>query len=377
MATAGSVLIHAVGDVAPRRIEAGKPPGSLFDAVAAKIREADISVCQLERTLSSRGSAEGRDADTDGRAWHSRNHPENVESLVHAGFHLATFASNHCCDWGPDALLDTIDLLHARGIEVVGAGKDIKEAHKPAVFERNGTRIVFLDYNCVLPKDYEAREGKPGCAGIHVSTYYEPEEYQPGTPPRIITIPLEEDVVALEEDIRQAKGKADVVVMSVHWGVHRIPAVLADYEFTIGHRAIDAGVDLILGTHTHVLKGVEVYKDKVIFHNLGNFAFDYEPPDWQPPEGAVKAVRRERQAKYGYAMKIEKRYSIMVRCVVRDKQLWRVSFLPALINDNSEPRFLKPDEPVFDDVVQYLNKLSRDLGSEFRVEGDEVVVLPV
>ena len=371
-----SVLIHAVGDVAPRRIEAGKPPESLFDAVAAKIREADIAVCQLERTLSTRGFVGDRDAHADGRAWQSRNHPDNVKSLVHAGFHLATFGSNHCFDWGPDALLDTIGVLRANGIEVIGAGRDSEEARKPAIFTFRGTTIAFLDYNCILPDDYEAREGKPGCAGIRISTHYEPQEYQPGMPPRIITTPLEEDVVTVESDIRQARTKADVVVISVHWGVHRIPGLLADYEFSLGHRAIDAGADLIIGTHTHLLKGVEVYKGKVIFHNLGNFGFDYEPPESKPPEGAVKALRREQQPRYGYSMKVEKQYSMMMRCLIENKRIDRVSFLPALINEKSEPRFLKADERQFQDIVQYLTNWSSGLGSEFRTEGDEVVVVP-
>jgi poly-gamma-glutamate synthesis protein (capsule biosynthesis protein) len=104
-----------------------------------------------------------------------------------------------------------------------------------------------------------------------VSTYYEAQEYQAGTPPKVITVPREEDVTAMEDDIRRAKATSDVVVMSIHWGIHHVPGMLADYQFTVGHRAIDAGADLILGTHAHLIKGIEIYKGKAIFFSMGNF----------------------------------------------------------------------------------------------------------
>ena len=94
--------------------------------------------------------------------------------------------------------------------------------------------MAFLDYNSVLPEEWEAREDKPGCAPIKIATYYEQQEFEPGTPPMVITIPREEHVVAMEKDIRRAKEQADVVVVSFHWGIHFIAGALADYQFTVG-----------------------------------------------------------------------------------------------------------------------------------------------
>ena len=76
------------------------------------------------------------------------------------------------------------------------------------------------------------------------------------------------------EDIKQVRSVADVVIVSMHWGIHFMPAKLATYQKEVGHAAIDAGADLIIGTHPHILKGIEVYKGKVIFYSLGNFAMD-------------------------------------------------------------------------------------------------------
>src|SRR4029077_1747870 len=137
--------------------------------------------------------------------------------------------------------------------------------------------IAFLAYCSVLREGDEARQGKPGIVPMRAHTYYkrggnQSEAFpQPGTPPRILTVPYEEDLQALQEDIRKAKQQADAVVMSIHWGLHHIPKAIATYQPKVAHAAIDAGADLILGHHPHCLKAVEVYKGKVCFYSIGNF----------------------------------------------------------------------------------------------------------
>ncbi|MBI2989118.1 MAG: CapA family protein [Deltaproteobacteria bacterium] len=372
---AQTVIIHAVGDTSPRRIEYGEPVESLFTMVADKIKEADIALCQLERTFSTKGALQYRAQST----WHSRVHPDNVKSLVYAGFHLVTNASNHTYDYGPESLLESIEVLRAHGIEVIGVGSNLEEARRAAILERKGTKVAFLDYNSVLPDEYEAREDKPGCAPIKVATYYEAQEYQAGTPPRVITIPREDDVLAMEEDITRAREKADVVVVSFHWGIHHIPGMLADYQFTVGHRAIDAGADIIFGTHAHLVKGIEIYKGKTIFYSLGNFA-EESPHHLPPPPGTVST---RSSPKYGYSIhepgarynkQRDKRYTLMVRCLITGKKIQKISFLPGWINDVAEPRFVAHGEPEFQEVVEYVEKWSRELGTELTVQGDEVVV---
>ena len=165
-----------------------------------------------------------------------------------AGIDIVSMASNHAMDWGPDALLDTIDLFRGMGKHVIGAGRDGEEARKPAIVERNGVKIAILAYCSVLRSGQAAGEGKVGIAPMRAHTYYAPEEFQPGTPPKIITVPYEEDVLALQEDIRKAKQQADVVIMSIHWGLRHVPKTICTYQPPVAHAAIDAGADLILGT---------------------------------------------------------------------------------------------------------------------------------
>ena len=180
-------------------------------------------------------------------------------------------------DWGREAFYQTIGVLKEEGMQVIGVGKNIDEARTPTIIEIGETKIGFLGYNTILPQDYYATKNRPGCAPMRGLTVYEPIEHdQPGTPCRIHTFPHREDLQNLLTDIRKLRSQVDVLVLSIHWGIHFVPAVLADYQRDVAHAAIDAGADIILGHHTHILKPIEVYKGKVIFYSLANFALD--PP---------------------------------------------------------------------------------------------------
>ncbi|MBI4332841.1 MAG: CapA family protein [Chloroflexi bacterium] len=369
-----TMVIHAVGDISPRRADYGEDPDSLFAAVHQKVKEADIVFGQLEKNFSNRGGFQFRDHTN----WYSRVRPENVRSLVHGGFNVVSHASNHCFDYGPDSLVDTIDVVRANNIQIIGVGRDIAEARRPAIFDRKGVRVGILAYNSVLPTEYEAREQKPGCAPLRVSTYYEPVEYQAGTPPEVVTVPMEQDVLAMEEDVRNLRKQVDVVVVSMHWGIHFIPGMLADYQPEVGHRAIDAGADLILGHHAHILKGIEVYKGKVIFYSIGSFGS--EGPRHKPPPGVftkrssdVYRKWREEPGNEHPGAK-DKHYSMVARCLINKSGIEKVSFLPVWTNERSEPEFLPATDPRSGEVFQYMDYWCRKLGATLTREGDEVVV---
>ncbi|MBI4331587.1 MAG: CapA family protein [Chloroflexi bacterium] len=371
-----TVIVHAVGDVTPRRIEYKEPLESLFAMVHQKVKQADIAVCQLEANLSTRGCLQYRNHTT----WYGRVHPDNVKSLIHGGFGVVSHASNHCFDYGPESLLETIEVLRRNNLQVIGVGKDLAEARQPAIVERKGTKVGFLAYNSVLPVEFEARDGKAGCNPIRVSTYYEAQEYQAGTPPRVITIPLEEDVRAMEKDILELRKQADVVVVVMHWGIHHIAGMLAMYQPVVGHRAIDAGADLVVGHHAHLVKGIEVYKGKAIFYSLGNFAQE-TPHHLTPPPGvharAMTGSYRKWQAEPGwerYQGPPDKRYTMMVKCVINGKAVRRVTFLPGWVNERSEPEILSASDSRFGEVAGYIDGWSKEMGTALAVEGDEVVV---
>src|SRR5918992_2803434 len=258
-----SLTIAAVGDVMIDR----EHPETSFSLVKDVIQRADISFCQLETAYSDKGSQ-----GSSGPRGAMRHDLRNYAAIPFGGFNVVSMASNHALDWGSDALIDCIARLRRDGMVAPGAGSDIEEARQAALIERDATRIAFLSYCSVAPKGYYASKGKPGVAPMRAITHYEPlEDDQPGTPCEIFTYPVSEDLEALLADIKKARQAADIVVLSLHWGIHYFRAAIAGYQPAVAHAAIDAGADLILGHHPHMLKGIEVYKAKVIFYSLGNF----------------------------------------------------------------------------------------------------------
>ncbi|MBI4333596.1 MAG: CapA family protein [Chloroflexi bacterium] len=369
------VTIHMVGGVSPRRVEYGEAPESIFAMTHERIKEADIRFCHLERNLSTRGCLQYRDHIT----WFGRHHPDNVKALVFAGFDIVSHASNNCFDYGPEALLETIDVLHANNMQVIGAGKDIAEARRPAIIAGNGIKVGFLAYCSVMGVEYEAREGKPGCAPIRVSTYYEVQDPQPGNPPRIITVPREDDVRAMEEDIHRLRNQVDVVVVSQHWGTHQ-SGVLAMYQPAVGHRAIDAGADLVVGHHPGVLKGIEMYNGRVIFYSIGNFALE-TPLNEKAPPGVFAERTSATHIKWptepGWARNPgpkNKRYTMLARVVAGKSGVRNVSFLPCYTNQRAEPEILSRKDQRFQEVLQYIEPQCKELGTNLTVKGDEVIV---
>ena len=256
------ITLYAVGDVGPERPD----PGSIFRHVTDVIREGDVTFAQLEVNLSKRGA---------GGIKENARDPRIAGAIKKAGFKVVSFASNHSLDAGVDAFYDTLDNLAKENLKVIGAGRNIEEARRPAIIESKGTRVAFLGYNSILKEGYWADEKRPGCAPLRAYTLYEQMvPSQPGTPARVHTFPYRDDLEAMKEDVRKVRRQADVVVVSMHCGVHMTPAVIAEYQRDIAHAAIDAGADLVLHHHAHILKGIEVYSGKVIFYSLCNFALE-------------------------------------------------------------------------------------------------------
>ncbi len=136
---------------------------------------------------------------------HSRVQPHMASVFSDCGFDVVSLASNHAMDWGEDALLDTIALFRERGMQVIGAGRNLREARQPAFIERNGVRVALLAYCSILQTATRRGRDKAGIAPLRAHTYYEPFDYQAGVPPRVVTVPYEEDLAGMVEDIAAAK----------------------------------------------------------------------------------------------------------------------------------------------------------------------------
>ena len=372
MAAGQTVTLMSGGDIGP----VYEPTEEFAELIAPVFRQADIRLGQCERTYSERGWAPQFATGPTGH--HSRLHPRFAGVWDAAGIDIVSVASNHAMDWGPEALIDTVDLFRSKGKMVIGGGRDDEEARAPAVVERNGIRIAFLAYCSVLRDGQASGKGKAGIAPLRAHTHYLPEEFQPGTPPRIVTIPYEEDVKAMQADIRKAKKQSDVVVLSIHWGLRHVPKTICTYQPPIAHAAIDAGADLIIGHHAHSIKAVEVYKGKVCFYSVGNLMTTGSPKtvrstyDWNL---IWLPIDEECMAPNGrYFFPSHCRMTMIPKAVMGKKGVERVSFLPAFINPRAQPYVLNRDDPKFQEVLKFTEWVSDQHPHKFLVEGDEVVI---
>jgi len=222
--------------------------GSVVDqGLRDVIDGSDVFMANQEFPFSNRGSAA---AD---KQFTFRLPPEKVSLLKEMGIDIVTLANNHALDFGTDALLDTCDTLDEAGIYRVGAGANLEEARKPVIMEIKGKTIGFLGASRVIPVgSWNATATSPGM----LTTY---------------------DPAMLLEDIKSAKETCDFVIVYVHWGIER-DEYPQDYQRTMGKQYIDAGADMVIGSHPHVLQGMEYYNSKPIVYSLGNFVFGSSIP---------------------------------------------------------------------------------------------------
>jgi poly-gamma-glutamate capsule biosynthesis protein CapA/YwtB (metallophosphatase superfamily) len=181
-----------------------------------------------------------------------------IEGLTTSGIDIVSVANNHSANFGQKVFEDDLATLKAGNISACGGGMDDIEARTVKVVERNGIKYGFLCYNAItggLMADTDS-----GMASLSIEPWYRDDEAS---------------IQKLEDDIRKAKQVADVVVVSPHWGIE-YKLVPSESQKKVARRAIDAGADLILGTHPHVVQGSEIYKGRYITYSLGNLIFDQE-----------------------------------------------------------------------------------------------------
>lgn len=377
-ANAGELTLVAVGDVSPSRAD----PPSMFRHCGDTFKTADIVFGQMESPMSARG--------TPTFVPHSpvKIAPSNISALnkeTGAGFDVMSFACNHAVDYGFDAFHDTLKHLDEAGIKVVGAGSNMASARAPSIVTRGDTRIGFLAYLSIVFPGIVAEDDQPGCAPLRASTEYRQVDFQPGTPPMIITRLYPEDRAAMEEDVRKLKEQVDIVVVSMHAGVHVVPTIVADYQREAAYAAIDAGADLVLQHHSHILKGIEIYKGKAVFYCLNNFALEYNR--LVPNERKAWDLGYRKLFHDFYKVKIHPGYekhrfhfdalkTLAAKAYIKDRKIDRVTYLPTYVNPDLEPEVLKRDDPRAQEVFDYVQKISADadMNVRFSWQGDEVLV---
>lgn len=245
-----SILLYAVGDIMlDRGVEYNirkygngdyKFP---FLKSANYLKKADIIFGNLESVISDKGEKIGSINSF-------RADPKFIEGLKYAGFNIVSTANNHSLDYGVSALEDSLKRLKSEGIEYAGAGFNEEEAFSLKIMEAKGTKIGFLAFCGIGSQLWRASENSSGIAFVS-----------------------KENIEEIKKIIKEAKEKADIIIVSFHIGTE-YETNQNDLQTYLYHSIIDAGADLVIGHHPHVIQPIEGYEGKWIAYSLGNFIFD-------------------------------------------------------------------------------------------------------
>ncbi|MCR4891795.1 MAG: CapA family protein [Lachnospiraceae bacterium] len=242
------------------RSRGGGISSSIGASLINRMKDADICMINNEFPYSNRGTP------TAGKKYTFRARPETVNMMVDMGVDIVSLANNHAYDHGKEALLDTFDTLDSVGIHFVGAGHNLDEAKKPVYFIAGGMKIAFVSATQIersLPPDTkEATETEPG-----VLRTLDPAKFL--------------------EVIRTAKEHSDFVIVYVHWGTESVNQYEAS-QHDLAAQYVEAGADLIMGDHPHVLQGFEHINGVPILYSLGNYWFNSRPLDTCLVEATLK-----------------------------------------------------------------------------------------
>lgn len=232
-------------DRAVKSYAAQNGPDAVLAGIAPQMEAGDVAWVNLEGSLSTVGSPmAGKDYTFEGS-------PAMAGALAGAGIDVVTVANNHAVDYGRSAFMSSIRNLEKAGVQVAGGGKDFGAAHSPAIVTtKDGVTIGFLGYSDVIWPGFAATETEAGVA-------------------QAVT-----DMARVKKDVADVAKRVDYVVVGFHWGF--------EYEhYPIGqqtseaHAVIDAGADLVIGHHPHVLQGFETYRGALIAYSLGDLVFDH------------------------------------------------------------------------------------------------------
>ncbi len=237
-----------------------------FERARPLWESADLMVANLESPVGEGGLP------YTGKPVLLRGRPQDLDALALGGIGLVSLANNHILDWGPGVAARTVAELDERGIKHVGLIQEGRP-QSPAVFRIKGWTIAFLSYCSVCPKEFNASGSVPGVA-VALKTN------------------MAREVVA-------AKQQADIVVVLVHWGQEYQAA--NDLQLRLAKSLAEAGADVVIGAHAHVLQHVKRVSGAVVAYGLGDLLFDLRRPATHPSAVLWVDFERGKPMTYGHS----------------------------------------------------------------------------
>jgi len=285
-----------------------------FIKVQHILDEADIVIGNLEGPLTE------LDESTLDKEYLFRSPPDLVApALKKAGFTIMSIANNHILDFDIEGMNDTINSLKKQRIQTVGAGNNLTEARKGTILSTTNGSVGFLSYSLTFPESFWASKNKAGTAFGH-----------------------EKDI---REDVKRLREQVDYLIVSFHWGREK-SLELRPYQPRLGHAAIDAGANIVLGHHPHVLQSIEEYKDGLIIYSLGNFVFGSYSTDATT--------------------------SVIARITLHKGKYYSAEFTPINVANTEvvfQPQLLTGSAA--SDVIKHINSLSKELNTNLIQRNDK------
>ena len=292
-----------------------------FEFVKKELKNSDINVGNLEGPLTESNNICEKSLVT------LKCGEKGIEGLKEAGFTILTLANNHIMNYGDRGLCDTLRLLKENKILFMGAGKNGYEARKPVIIEKKGIKFAFLAY-----AGNRGAINRPGVAGGNIK--------------KVLS------------DIKKIKENVNFIVVSIHWGLEFEDVPLPS-EIIYAHTLIDNGVDLVIGHHPHVIRGIEEYKNKLIAYSLGNFVTDYKISFHDAN------IRRLKERNWQISLAEKRtRESIILKITLKTDgtqiRIKNYKTLPIWINDYFQP-ILVLNTKIGNDIIKRLETISKKI----------------
>lgn len=317
------VRFCAVGDVlldrGLKKVLENNSPGYIFEETSDFIKSHDLALCNLECVISTKGIPIPKQ-------YTFRADTSVLNGLKASGFNIYSLANNHTIDFGRDALIEMKELLEENNFYTVGAGENQTEALKPLIVRIKDISIaIFANLNFPL-ESYVYLEDLAG--------------------------PCQASIEELTEEIKEIKEKVDFIIVSFHWGREFDPYP-TNIQIENAHKTIEAGADLIIGHHPHVIQSIEKYNDKFIIYSLGNFVFDQQ--------------------------KTERRETFIFSCEFSKTGIKRCCLIPVTIEKYDYEkkcgyRPVFPSGEISNSIFRKVETLSKNQGANFYIENDKIYI---
>lgn len=214
----------------------------VFGDTPEVLRPADLAIANLEGTFSDRGKPVAN------KKYTFRTNPKYAASIAEAGVDIVSLANNHILDYGTEAFFDTLRHLADNSLMYVGAGRNVDEAMEPLYVDVKGSKVAILASSLIIPfNSWRAGDNRPG-------------------------ISHSDNPAMLLKEVANARKQADIVAVYLHWGIEYTYTPLSQQR-KLAKQLIDAGADMVIGTHPHVVQGLEIYKGKTIAYSIGELVF--------------------------------------------------------------------------------------------------------